>query len=218
VILNKFFIFCFLYVSAISSISAQNIDYKWIKAINGIDETRGFSKVVSHTTTYVSVGVPVAMSVVALIEHDDEMLRNSIYVFAANTVFNTLFTQSIKGIANRPRPFAAYPDDITQYDFGVGHSHSFPSGHTSQAFATATALTLKYPRWYVVAPSYAWACSVGYSRMNLGVHYPSDVAVGAALGAGSAYITYLLNEWFWKKTNDKKILAENQISEKNFWY
>lgn len=82
-----------------------------------------------------------------------------------------------------------------------------PSGHTSLAFATATSLTLKYPKWYVAAPSYFWACSVGYSRMNLGVHYPSDIVAGALLGAGSAYLTYLVNDFFRKKMDNKKILT-----------
>ena len=72
-----------------------------------------------------------------------------------------------------------------------------PSGHTSGAFATATALSLKYPEWYVIVPSYLWASSVGLSRMHLGLHYPTDVLAGAVLGAGSAYLTYKVNEWLW---------------------
>ena len=86
-------------------------------------------------------------------------------------------------------------------------SLSFPSGHTSLAFTTATALSLKYPKWYIIAPSYLWASSVGYSRMNLGVHYPSDVVAGALLGAGSAYVTYIVNDWFWKKQENKKLIG-----------
>ena len=83
---------------------------------------------------------------------------------------------------------------------------SFPSGHTSFAFATATSLSIKYPRWYVIAPSYLWAGAVGYSRMNLGVHYPSDVLAGAMLGAGSAWLTCKVNDWYWKKKNNKPII------------
>ena len=67
---------------------------------------------------------------------------------------------------------------------------SFPSGHTSMAFCTATSLSLLYPYWYVVVPSMLWATSVGFSRLYLGVHYPTDVLTGALLGAGVAWVAY----------------------------
>ena len=47
--------------------------------------------------------------------------------------------------------------------------------------------------------------------MNLGMHYPSDVLAGAILGAGSAFVTYKVNNWFWKK-NEKKTLADLAIN------
>lgn len=78
-----------------------------------------------------------------------------------------------------------------------------PSGHTSTAFATATSLSLAYPKWYVVAPSFVWAGAIGYSRMHLGVHYPSDVLAGAIVGSGSAYLTYKANQWINKKRKKK---------------
>jgi membrane-associated phospholipid phosphatase len=59
---------------------------------------------------------------------------------------------------------------------------SFPSGHTAASFAAATALTSFYPR---AAPLvFTLAAGVGLSRIYLGHHFPSDVAVGAATGAG----------------------------------
>jgi membrane-associated phospholipid phosphatase len=62
------------------------------------------------------------------------------------------------------------------------------------AFATATSLSLAYPKWYVIVPSFAYAGTVAYSRMHLGVHYPSDVAAGAVIGAGCAYLTFLIGK------------------------
>jgi undecaprenyl-diphosphatase len=79
------------------------------------------------------------------------------------------------------RPFESYSDIIKKLD---GGGASFPSGRTSAAFATATYLSLEYLKLYVIVPSYSWASSVGYSRMYLGVHYPSDVLGGMIVGVG----------------------------------
>jgi membrane-associated phospholipid phosphatase len=59
---------------------------------------------------------------------------------------------------------------------------SFPSGHTASSFAAATATAAFYPG---VAPLvFALATGVGISRVHLGHHFPSDVAVGALIGMG----------------------------------
>jgi undecaprenyl-diphosphatase len=65
------------------------------------------------------------------------------------------------------------------------------------AFSTATSLTLQYKKWYVAVPAYFWAANVGYSRMYLGEHYPSDVFAGAAVGAGSAVLAHWLVKKIW---------------------
>ena len=163
-----------------TQLSAQNADVNLLKSINNISGTVGFSKFISNTTTEVGIGVPVVMGAVALIEKDDDLLKSAIYVGVSIGV-DVVVTSALKEIVKRPRPYVTYPE-IHAYEPET--SLSFPSGHTSYAFATATALSLKYPKWYVIAPSYLWACTVGYSRMNLGVHYPTDVLAGALLGAG----------------------------------
>jgi undecaprenyl-diphosphatase len=60
--------------------------------------------------------------------------------------------------------------------------HSFPSGHSASSFAAATALSMYYPKAAPIA--FSLATGVGLSRVHLGVHYPSDAAVGAAVGIG----------------------------------
>ncbi|HTS14165.1 MAG TPA: phosphatase PAP2 family protein, partial [Candidatus Sulfotelmatobacter sp.] len=57
---------------------------------------------------------------------------------------------------------------------------SFPSGHTASAFAFAAGVTADLP--HLALPLYALASAVGYSRVHLGVHYPSDAVGGAVLG------------------------------------
>lgn len=187
-------------------VSAQNADITILETINNENPIalRQYSALVSNTTTLISLSTPVALGLTALINKDDKMLKNSIYI-AASIGVNSILTYTIKRAVARPRPYRTYPDLIQPYT--RENSLSFPSGHTSLAFSTATALSMKYPKWYVIAPSYFWACSVGYSRMNLGVHYPTDVLAGALLGASSSLLTYKANEWFWKKKENKKLIG-----------
>jgi len=186
-------------------ITAQNADIELLRSINLSSSTglRDYSKFISNTTTVIAVSTPLVMGVVALVDKNDDLLKNALYVGVSLGV-DGILTYSMKEIIRRPRPYTTYPD-IKAFDSET--SLSFPSGHTSLAFTTATALSLKYPKWYVIAPSYFWACSVGYSRMNLGMHYPTDVLAGAIIGSGSAYLTYLVNNWYWKKNNNKKLIG-----------
>ncbi|MEM1055031.1 MAG: phosphatase PAP2 family protein [Bacteroidota bacterium] len=101
-----------------------------------------------------------------------------------------------KRLVNRPRPYVAVEGiearDRQHQGDRILDPYSFPSGHTSSAFAIATSLSASYPEWYVIVPSMAWASAVGVSRAWLGVHYPSDILVGAGLGAGTALLVHLL--------------------------
>ena len=185
---------------------AQNWDIDFLKKVNSSPSTglRNYSAFMSNSTYATVVAVPLIIGTTALIQHNDDLLKDALYIGASLGV-TTVLTYGLKYSVNRERPYDKYPGlpDVPYPE----SSASFPSGHTSISFATATALSLKYPKWYVIVPSYAWAVSVGYSRMNLGVHYPSDVLAGAVLGAGSAYLTYKINDWFWKKYDNKKLIT-----------
>ena len=105
-------------------------------------------------------------------------------------------TYALKNIIQRPRPYVAL-DDIDARDRGhqgddVFDPHSFPSGHTSSAFVIATSLSLSYQEWYVTVPAYTWATLMGFTRAWHGVHYPSDILVGAGIGTASAFAVHLL--------------------------
>ncbi|NCB69467.1 MAG: phosphatase PAP2 family protein [Bacteroidia bacterium] len=186
-----------------SKLSAQNADIELLQKINSNDSEfwRGYSKAISNTTTYVSLSAIAGVATTGLIKNDKQLLRDALYL-GVNLGTNALFTYSLKNSFKRPRPGITYPAQITMYE--DVSSLSFPSGHTSEAFSTATALSLKYPEWYIIAPAYLWAGSVGYSRMNLGVHYPSDVLAGALLGTGTAFLTFKVNEWLNRQVRKSK--------------
>lgn len=85
----------------------------------------------------------------------------------------------IKNLVARPRPF----DVIAQLQVLIARptDFSFPSGHTASSFAAAGAFYYSgNKKWGVIALILAGA--IGFSRLYLGVHYPSDVIIGALLG------------------------------------
>lgn len=183
-----------LLVAAVISVQAQNWEINTVHRVNSWDGKfiRNYNKVISRTEPYLAVGVPVAMAVAAWIRHDKELLKNAVYV--GTSVAGTFaVTYGLKYLVDRQRPYERYPHRVHPYS--TESSPSFPSGHTATAFSLATSLSIKYPKWYVIAPSALWACSVGVSRMNEGVHYPTDVLAGAAIGAGFAVANVYINRW-----------------------
>jgi membrane-associated phospholipid phosphatase len=154
-----------------------------------------FSQTISNNTQLVSVLIPATVTAIGLIDNDRATLKKGLYL-AESAAAATFISYGMKYSFKRSRPFNETPG-LTK--LGDGNSPSFPSGHTSVAFASATSLYLAYPKWYVAVPAFAYAASVGYSRMYLGVHYPSDVLAGAVIGAGSAWLMYKANKWLFKK-------------------
>jgi len=176
---------------------SQNLDFSMLRAINK-NEHPNWDKTMKITSNSVYPAMAVAPGSLFLsgyINDDKIMMRNGIKTGVA-IGFNMLLTSGLKYAINRPRPYVQYPDDIVKRT----HSgkYSFPSGHTSTAFATATALTLSTKKWYVALPSYAYACAVGYSRMRLGVHFPSDVLGGMVIGIGSSLLVFQIDKWMQK--------------------
>jgi membrane-associated phospholipid phosphatase len=99
-------------------------------------------------------------------------------------VISGLAASAIKMAVGRQRPLST----VNPTSFGhSGLNSSFPSGHTTVAFAAATVVAEQYPRWYIAAPLYAGAAGVGFSRMYANKHWMSDVVAGAMLGTATAH-------------------------------
>ena len=192
-----FFVFFF----CVSTIHAQNVDIDVLKKININRNTSldGTFKSISQSAVPISVATPILIYTLGMINNDSVAKQKALFI-GETFLASAFITVVSKKIIKTDRPYDTY----TMIQPVVSEaSYSMPSGHTSTAFATATSLSLAYPKWYVVAPSFVWAGAIGYSRMHLGVHYPSDVLAGALVGSGSAYLTYKANQWINKKRKKK---------------
>lgn len=187
---------------------AQSLDLKLLDKINspvnpGPDKTWRF---VTDKSRYVNVALPLSIAIAGFIKNDKE-LKTKAYEIGASELLAQGASFIVKRTLNRERPYLAHSDLITGKQFPT--DPSMPSGHASNAFATATSLSLAFPKWYVIAPSFLYAGAVGYSRTYLGVHYPSDVLAGALLGSATAYFTFKAQKWLVKRKRQRtKILIE----------
>jgi undecaprenyl-diphosphatase len=96
----------------------------------------------------------------------------------AAVVIADLSALGLRRAVGRVRPWRRYREPLP-----LGHvpkDPSFPSGHTTIAFAAATVLSYYRPRW--TPAFFLLAVAIGFSRVYVGVHYPLDVLGGAILG------------------------------------
>ena len=174
--------------SSANFIYAQNPDIDILRSVN-IGRNQNLDpvfKFLSKTATPVSIGLPLTYLLLGGINNRKSQLnlgwKTGVTIASAMAVSTIL-----KLVIDRPRPYESYSDiQALSSDF----TSSFPSGHTTSVFCTATTISLLYPKWYVIIPSYTWASLVAYSRMHLGMHYPLDVLAGIIIGMGTSYLSY----------------------------
>jgi len=110
----------------------------------------------------------------------------------------------LKEFFQRPRPCNALPDVLIPV--GCNGSFSFPSNHAINNFAAAVFFSKLYPRYKTIL--FIAASLVAVSRVYLGLHYPSDIIAGAAIGMAFGYLFAFaiikLNEFF-----DRKVKTES---------
>jgi undecaprenyl-diphosphatase len=135
----------------------------------------------------VDIAIPLAVGLIARAWGDAEAGRRGVLGASAVTLAG-LMDQATKNLLCRARPsaesagafFSAFPCFPAPYAVA-----SFPSGHATTVFALATVLSLWDPKATVVW--LALATVVGWSRVALGSHFPSDVLGGALLGVAAVF-------------------------------
>ena len=99
----------------------------------------------------------------------------------------------------RPSHDPAIMDMLTYVNGYRGGNYGFPSNHASNGFAVAMFLALLYRKPCITACTVLWACGSCYSRMFLGVHFPTDILVGALLGCLIAVIVYRIYNYMYAR-------------------
>ena len=195
--LKQNFIIVFALFSTFSTgvVNAQNIDLDILKGINPRNPNSQYMIQTSASAYWLPAAACVGTFVYGIAGKDyNRKVKGYELIISIGSAIAV--AESLKPIVNRTRPAYAYPNEI--FANSASHGSSFPSGHATLAFSTAATLALEYKKWYIVLPVYLWAGSVGYSRLYLGKHYPSDVLAGAAIGIGGAYLSHWLSKKLFK--------------------
>lgn len=121
--------------------------------------------------------------------------RSLSFLILSSYIFSGFIVQLIKNRFPEPRPalylqlhkieYANFLDNITLHNF-----YSFPSGHTTSAFALAASLAFLIKNKRSTPLLAIFALIVGLSRIYLGQHFPEDVIAGMSIGVGSAVLCY----------------------------
>jgi len=144
--------------------------------------------IISFTTSFISIGLVLAI-LIASIREKSKPLRIIFFKMLVVLIIAAAISLALKTFIIRERPFNTYPDIEKLSEAG---SSSFPSGHALEAFAIAVAFSLLIPKRKYVIPVFIWAFLVAYSRIALGVHYPSDVLSGMIIGSLIGWLLPLL--------------------------
>ena len=140
--------------------------------------------------------------------------RASGLICALALVFSLLFCNILlKNLVARPRPYEILA--WLQPLIPLPPDFSFPSGHTSSSLAAATALSFSGLKKKWAIPLIALALLISFSRLYVGVHYPSDVLAGLLLGLFCGYLAWSIGQRFNIRRRINESVAKRRQKEYN---
>jgi len=163
---------------------ADQFDMPYFRRTNSFsDFNEAFSK---YNTDAMEVVGPAALYLVGLARGDAYAKKTALFAGEA-AADSIMFYAVAQEATHRKRPIEIPPNGDFSDTFWEGHkgllSNSFPSGHTTEAFAIATVFERRYRRHkWVPWLAYGVAGAIAFSRITLQSHFPSDDFVGAAVG------------------------------------
>jgi undecaprenyl-diphosphatase len=181
----------------------QNIDSSILMLIHNNIANSFLDSAMPVITSFANGGA-LWIAITLILICSDKYRKSGIILLGALALCFIIGNLGIKPLVARVRPF----DVNTSIHLLISKpkDFSFPSGHTMHSFAAATVLYYTNKRAGILA--YLLAIAIGFSRLYLYVHYPSDVLVGIIVGVSMALISIKLFEKAFKRVNEYRTIKD----------
>ncbi len=130
---------------------------------------------------YLTAGLVGGMYLYGHVAEDSKAVETAL-LSVESFALTGVFVQVIKRAAGRHRPYTGDPYNTWSGPSLASTDDSFPSGHSSSAFAVASVIAMEYDNYIVPPLAYSVAAITGYNRMQHNAHWASDVFAGAVIG------------------------------------
>lgn len=164
--------------------------------VNRITSLDGVFRFITDSGPIIAPLIPITIILFGLFRKQRKIWIKG-FMIAAPYLLSSVICNVLKFVIDRPRPYKIYP---YIQKLSVGGSGSFPSGHAADVFSIAMIVSIFFPKPSIIIPMFLWALLVAFSRMDLGVHYPTDVLTGAFIGISSS----LFCSWLYKRSRKKE--------------
>lgn len=171
-------------------VSLHTYDLNALKALNlhRAKSLDPFFLLLTNTSSMVSLAITASTLSIAWIRKSIRLKLTGLQLLVT-FLSSFIVIKTMKVLIGRERPYISY-HFLTK--IAQAESLSFPSGHTFEAFAYATGVALAFKNRWATGLIFTWAALVGFSRLVLGMHYPSDVLGGIIFGIFTGYFVHIL--------------------------
>lgn len=181
------------------------IDLLFFERLNSLAGRLEFlDAAIIFSATYVWYWVMAAVTFIAVLSFMPRFRQNLkrsaeffIFTFVSAFTARFIFTEIIRLLYNRPRPFEIIEGSYQLINHAAGGS--FPSGHAALSFAVAAAVAFYYPKTSIAF--FIAAILIVAGRITAGVHFPSDILGGAIIGVGTAWLLWFASAKFRENLN-----------------
>ncbi len=179
------------------SASLIQLDHNIFHLINGQWHHPALDAFFSVITDFSLFEIPLAILAVVLFAIAKPRLKYAIVLLILSVVIADMIGQDLKTLFERLRPYFVFDDVRFPGEKSGSKSFSFPSNHAINMFAAMTVLAWEFrAKGWLALLFFIPAALVAYSRVYVGVHFPSDVLGGAVIGISCSAVILALDHFF----------------------